>query len=120
MKTFSVAPLKSEISLADLEKIDIRVGTIIDIEDIVKSDQLVKLTVDFGDRTRTILVGMKGERENPQEVLGLQAFFVVNLPPRKMFGEESEGMVFDLGYADGILPVLAQPEKRVPNGVRAG
>jgi tRNA-binding EMAP/Myf-like protein len=45
---------------------------------------------------------------------------VVNLEPRKMMGEVSEGMLFDIGYADGITPVLAVPEKQVPDGVRAG
>jgi hypothetical protein len=51
---------------------------------------------------------------------GRQALFVVNLPPRNMAGEKSEGMLFDIGYADGLLPVLAIPEKPVPNGSRAG
>jgi len=81
----------------------------------------VRLSVDFGDHKRTVLVGVKRERENPRaELEGKQALFVVNLEPRKMAGEISEGMIFDLGYADGITPVLAQPEKPVPNGTRAG
>ena len=50
----------------------------------------------------------------------MQALFVVNLEPRKMMGEVSEGMLFDIGYADGITPVLAVPEKKVPDGSRAG
>jgi len=103
-----------------LDKIDIRVGTIISVEDIKDSNKLVKLSVDFGDFLRTILVGMKSERENPKEIEGQQALFVVNLAPKKMAGEISEGMLFDIGYADGIVPVLAQPEKAVPNGTRAG
>ena len=81
----------------------------------------MRLSVDFGDHKRTVLVGVKRERENPRaELEGKQALFVVNLEPRKMAGEISEGMIFDLGYADGITPVLAQPEKPVPNGTRAG
>lgn len=112
--------LKEEITLADLDKIDIRVGTILSVEDIKESDKIVKLVVDFGEFTRVILVGMKKERENPAEITGQQALFVVNLAPRKMFGEVSEGMLFDIGYEDGITPVLAQPEKKVPNGLRAG
>ena len=64
---------------------------------------------------------MKKERQNPKaEIEGKQALFVVNLEPRKMAGEISEGMIFDLGYADGITPVLALPEKPVPDGTRAG
>ncbi len=63
---------------------------------------------------------MRQERENPRALEGQQALFVINLEPRKMMGEVSEGMIFDLGYADGIRPALAIPERRVPNGTRAG
>jgi tRNA-binding protein len=103
-----------------LDQIDIRVGTIVRVEDMPKSDKLVKLTVDFGDHRRTILVGMKQERPDPGEIEGRQALFVVNLEPKKMAGEVSEGMLFDIGYADGLTPVLAVPEKPLPNGTRAG
>lgn len=112
--------VKAEITMKDLEKIDIRVGTIISVEDVAKSDKLVKLTVDFGSFERTILVGMKEERENPREIEGMQALFVVNMAPRTMFGELSHGMLFDIGYPDGIIPVLAVPEKPVPAGTRLG
>ena len=115
-----MAKVKENIDMDDLDKIDIRVGTILSVEDIEKSDKMIKLSVDFGEFKRTILVGMKKERENPAEIIGSQALFVVNLAPKKMFGEESEGMLFDIGYADGIIPVLAKPEKKVPNGSRAG
>jgi tRNA-binding protein len=90
------------------------------VEDVAQSQKLVKLTVDLGDHKRTILVGMKNEREDPTEVVGQQALFVVNLEPRKMAGEVSQGMLFDIGYADSITPVLAIPEQPVPNGTRAG
>ncbi|APF26186.1 putative tRNA binding domain protein [Clostridium sporogenes] len=115
-----VAPVKANINMNVLDKIDIRVGTIKLVEDVEKSDKLVKLSVDFGEFNRTILVGMKGERDNPKEIEGKQALFVVNLAPKKMAGEVSEGMLFDIGYADGIIPVLAQPEKPIPNGTRVG
>lgn len=114
------AQVKESINIDLLDKIDIRVGTIKLVEDVEKSDKLVKLSVDFGEFTRTILVGMKGERDNPKQIEGQQALFVVNLAPKKMAGEISEGMLFDIGYADGIVPVLAQPEKPVPNGSRVG
>ncbi len=120
MSTFKIASDKPMISSEILDKIDIRVGTIERVEDVKDSDKLVKLTVDFGDRKRTILVGMKQERENPKEIEGRQALFVVNLEPKKMMGQISEGMLFDIGYADGIKPVLAVPERPVPNGVRVG
>jgi tRNA-binding EMAP/Myf-like protein len=63
---------------------------------------------------------MKQERENPMVIEGLQALFVVNLTPRKMAGILSEAMLFDIGYSDNIVPVLAIPESVVPNGTRAG
>ncbi|MCS4464203.1 tRNA-binding protein [Clostridium botulinum] len=78
-----VAPVKANINMDVLDKIDIRVGTIKLVEDVEKSDKLVKLSVDFGGFTRTILVGMKGERDNPKEIEGKQALFVVNLAPKK-------------------------------------
>lgn len=112
--------IKAEIKISDLEKVDIRVGTIELVEDVPKSDKLVKLTVNFGTFKRTILVGLKKERENPGEVEGKQALFVVNLAPREMFGIESHGMLWDIGNEDGIVPVLAMPEKPVPNGTRVG
>jgi tRNA-binding protein len=114
------APIKPTITLADLEKIDVRVGTIISVEDISGSDKLVRLVVDFGDHQRNILAGIKQERENPKSLAGRQALFVVNLEPKKMRGELSEGMLFDIGYADGVQPVLSIPENPVPNGTRAG
>jgi tRNA-binding EMAP/Myf-like protein len=80
----------------------------------------VRLIVDFGDLERRILAGLKKERANPKELEGRQALFVVDLEPRTMAGEVSEGMLFDLGDADGIVPVLAVPETPVPPGTRAG
>jgi len=118
--TFTPAPIKAPIEMADLEKIDIRVGTIISVEDIANSDKLVKLTVSFGDHQRTIISGIKQERANPKEIEGKQALFVVNLPSRKMRGEISEGMLFDIGYADGLIPVLAISENKIADGARAG
>jgi tRNA-binding protein len=120
MKTIPVAPIKPSIPFSALDKIDIRVGTIELVEDVPGSDKLVRLIVDFGDHKRRILAGMKQERQNPKEVEGKQALFVVNLEPKKMMGEVSEGMLFDIGYADGITPALAVPERPVPNGSRAG
>lgn len=114
------APVKENINFEDLGKLDIRVGTIEALENVEGSKKLVKLQVSFGDFNRQILVGMQGERENPTEIVGQQALFVVNLAPKKMAGEISEGMLFDIGYEDGITPVLAQPEKPVAAGTRAG
>lgn len=115
-----LAPIKETISFDLLDRIDVRVGTIERVDDVPGSKKLVRLTVHFGDHHRTILAGLKQERDDPQEIQGKQALFVVNLEPKKMMGEVSEGMVFDIGYADGLVPVLAVPEASVPNGTRAG
>ncbi|MGF1716487.1 tRNA-binding protein [Photobacterium chitinilyticum] len=114
------APIKDLITFDDFEKLDIRVGTITAVSEVKKSDKLMKLTVDFGDHVRSILAGIKQERENPYEIEGKQALFVVNLPERKMAGEVSQGMLFDIGYEDKITPCLAMPETTIPNGCRAG
>lgn len=114
------APVKPLVTIDDLDKLDIRVGTITAVDDVAKSDKLMKLTVDFGDHTRSILAGIKQERANPTEITGKQALFVINLPERKMAGELSQGMLFDIGYADGVIPCLAMPESSLPNGTRAG
>jgi tRNA-binding protein len=114
------APVKPPIAPADLEKLDVRVGTILEVAEVPGSEKLMRLLVDFGDHRRTILAGIKKERSDPREIEGRQALFVVNLPPRKMAGLVSEGMLFDLGYADGVTPCLAVPERLVPNGTRAG
>jgi len=114
------AAVKPIVSLELLNQIDIRVGTILSVTDVAGSEKLAALRVNFGDHERTVLAGMKRERANPREIEGRQALFVVNLPPRKMAGIVSEGMLFDIGYADGIVPVLAVPEATVPDGARAG
>lgn len=116
----NVAPVKPTIAPDVLERIDIRVGTITAVTDMPKSDRLVRLEVDFGGFTRTVLVGMKQERADPAAIVGSQALFVVNLAPRRLMGVLSEAMLFDIGHADGLTPVLAVPERSVPNGARAG
>jgi tRNA-binding protein len=117
---FTPAPIKPAVDIAILESLDVRVGTIQAMDEIAESKKLVRLTVSFGDHTRQILAGMKQERANLSELVGRQALFVVNLPPRRMAGHLSEGMLFDIGYADGLLPALAVPERSLPDGARAG
>ena len=114
------APVKPTVPFSALEALDVRLGTITRVEDVASSSKLARLVVSFGDHTRTILAGIRKERQNPKELEGQQALFVVNLEPRKMAGETSEGMLFDLGYADGLAPALAVPERAMPDGTRAG
>src|SRR6266478_2862029 len=120
MDKLTPALVKPVVGIEVLEALDIRVGAIERVEEIPGSEKLMKLTVNFGDHSRTILAGIKKERKNPREIEARQALFVLNLKPRKMAGEISEGMLLDIGYADGITPVLSVPECPVPNGTRAG
>jgi len=114
------APIKPLVELGLLDQLDVRVGTILTVQDVPGSDKLVQLRVAFGDHQRTIVSGLKSERTDPREIEGRQALFVVNLAPRKLRGVLSEGMLFDIGHADGVRPVLAVPEAPVPDGARAG
>lgn len=115
------APVKPLITIDDLNKIDVRVGTILEANPVARSNTLVQLIADFGDFQRSILCGIKQERPELESIIGKQALFVVNLAPKKISGVISEGSLYDLGYPDGIVPsALAQPERPVPNGTRAG
>ena len=114
------AQVKPTIDINVVNQVDARIGTIESVSDVEGSNKLVRLKVDFGDHKRTIFVGMKQEREDPTEIEGRQALFIVNLEPRKMMGEISEGMLFDVGYEDGLQPAFLTPERPVPNGARAG
>jgi methionine--tRNA ligase beta chain len=115
-----MAPVKPVVTKDVLDQLDVRVGTIRAAEEVPASQKLVRLRVTFGDHERQILAGLKTERPDLQALVGRQALFVVNLQPRRMAGEMSEGMLFDIGYADGIVPVLAVPEQPVPDGTRVG
>ena len=119
LAAFTPVPIKPTVSLNVLASLDIRVGQIEGVEDVPGSSKLVALLVSFGDHRRRIVAGLKKERADPRELIGRQALFVVNLEPKRMAGILSEGMLFDIGYADGLVPVLACPEAPVPNGARA-
>ena len=120
MSVFRPAPLKPLVTSSALEALDIRVGEILAAEKVPASSKLVRLTVSFGDHTRTILAGLQKERENLQALVGWQTLFVINLEPKRLAGEVSEGMLLDLGFADGLEPAFLLPETPVPNGTRAG
>ena len=118
--SFVPAHVKPAVGIAAIEALNIRVGTIQAVGEVAGSRKLVKLTVSFGDHERSILAGLRMERPDLAVLVGRQALFVVNLEPRTMAGQVSEGMLFDIGYADGLPPALAVPERPVPDGTRAG
>jgi tRNA-binding EMAP/Myf-like protein len=118
--SFTPAPQKPVIPLDVLDRVDLRVGTITAVESIPRAKHVVRLTVNFGAESRTVVAGLKDERADPAGVVGRQALFFYNLAPRRIHGEESKAMLCDLGYADGLIPALAVPEFPVPDGTRAG
>lgn len=106
------------ISIDDVSKVDMRVGTIISCEPIVKSDKLLRLEVDFGPLgRRQILAGVR-KLFSVDQLLNKQALFVVNLKPRKMMGMESQGMLLVLKQDDKAAAFLA-PSYHTSNGLRA-
>ena len=110
--------LDEKISFDDFLKVEVRVGEILEAEEVLKSDKLLKLKVDLGEKeTRQIVSGIKKYFKNPSELVGKQAMFVTNLAPRKIFGIESDGMIFALSD-DKNFSVLS-PNKKIKNGTRA-
>lgn len=109
--------IRDTISYEDFSKIDIRVGTIVSAEKVEKSNKLIKLQVDFGDEIgqRQILTGM-AEWYDASDFEGMQTTFVVNLEPRKIMGEQSQGMIFALGLSDDTKPIFLKPSEVVDNG----
>ncbi len=119
--SYSPVPQKPDIPLDLVDKIDLRVGTIVDVAEVANAERLMRLTVDFGETApRSVIAGIRQERANPQALIGRQALFYCNVPRRTIRGHESQAMLCDVGYADGVIPALLEPEWPVPNGVRAG
>lgn len=110
----SVPALKETIAFDDFAKMDIRIGEIISAEKMEKSKKLLKLQVNDGFVTRTILSGI-AEHFAPEDLVGKQVTFLANLAPRKMMGIDSEGMILLAEDADGSL-ALVQPNKKIWNG----
>ena len=107
---------KPEIQYDDFAKLDIRVGTVVAAEAIPDADKLIKCTIDFGEfGTRIIVSGIK-EWKTPEELVGKQLPYIVNLAPRMLRGVESQGMLLAASDEEGV--VLLQPERKVPSGTK--
>jgi methionine--tRNA ligase beta chain len=105
--------MKPIITYDDFDKLDLRVGTIVECVEKEGSEKLLRLTVDFGEEgTRNILSGIK-QWYQPEDLKGKQFVFVINLAPRRMMGEESEGMLL---AAEGEKPEPLQATSEVPAG----
>lgn len=105
----AAAPQKANVSFDDFTKLDIRLGTIIEAEKVPKADKLLKLTVDTGIDTRTIVSGI-AEHYAPEEIIGKTVSVLLNLEPRKIRGVESQGMILMAEDAEGKLSFMT-PEK---------
>jgi methionyl-tRNA synthetase len=109
-----VTPAKAEISFDDFSKMDIRIGKVLTAERVEKSKKLLKLQVDTGIDTRTVMSGI-AEHFSPEEMVGKQVTILVNLAPRKIMGVESQGMILMAEDKNGDLKLLA-PDKEVSPG----
>ena len=109
-----VTPVKENINFDDFMKMDIRIGTITEAEKVAKTKKLLKITVDTGVDTRTVVSGI-AEHYKPEEIIGKQVSVLMNLEPRKLKGIESEGMILMAEDADGKLAFVS-PEQAVVAG----
>jgi methionine--tRNA ligase beta chain len=100
------------ITFEDFKKLDIRIGTVISAEKIPETDKLLKLEVDFDTEHRQIVSGI-AEKYMPEDIIGKQFPFILNLEPRVIRGVESNGMIM---AADDEKPVLLSPIEKVNNG----
>lgn len=105
---------KAEIVYEDFAKLDLRIGTITAAEKVEKADKLLKLQVDLGFETRTIVSGI-AQHFTPGSLVNKQVIVVANLAPRKMRGIESEGMILTAEQPDGKL-ILVNPDDVTING----
>ena len=105
--SYKAEPIKPEVSLEDFEKLDIRVGHILNCEKVKKSKKLLKFTIDDGSGVeRTICSGIAAYYE-PEQLIGKDVLFVANFAPRKMMGIESQGMILSAVNFDGSLNVTS-------------
>ncbi|WP_149240246.1 methionine--tRNA ligase [Dyadobacter sp. 32] len=110
----TVAEIKPEIQYEDFAKMDIRIATITEAENVPKSKKLLKLSVNIGSEQRTVLSGIS-EHFKPEEVIGRKVLYLANLAPRKMMGMESHGMILMAEDKDGSL-AFVQPGKEIWDG----
>ncbi len=113
---YKANPVKENVSFEDFQRMDIRVGTVLDCQKVPKADKLLQFRIADGMEERTILSGIAAYYPNPEALIGTQVCFIANFEPRKLRGIMSEGMILSAEDADGRL-VLIQPSATVTNGV---
>jgi len=110
----SVKPFREDISYDDFTRLDIRTATITAAEKVAKTKKLLKLTLDTGAGLRTVVSGI-AEHYDPEQIIGKQVTYLVNLQPRNIKGIDSQGMILMAESADGTLAFI-QPDKQINNG----
>ncbi len=112
-------PIRPNVEFSDFEKLDIRVGSVLECVKVPKADKLLQFTIADGMEKRTIVSGIAAYYPNPEELVGKQVCFVANFAPRKLRGIESQGMILSAQDADGSLSVITTG-KTVKEGSRVG
>lgn len=107
--------MKDIISYEDFEKLDLKVGEIIKVEEIPKADKLYKLTINIGEETRTVCAGIK-EYYSKDELKGKKIILLANLAPRKLKGIESQGMILAASTENHEEVILISPEADIDVG----
>ena len=117
-EAYTPEPVKENVAFDDFEKLDIRVGLVTSCEKVKKSKKLLKFHIDDGTpEGRTILSGIAQYYPDPQQLVGKQVLFVANFAPRKMMGEESQGMILSAVNYDGTLSVTTTSTDVKPGSV---
>lgn len=111
--------VKKECGYEDFEKVDIRVGKVLECEKVKKSKKLLKFRIDDGMGGRTILSGIAGSYPEPEKLVGMEVLFIANFAPRNMMGHESQGMILSAVNPDGSL-TLCSPSADVTPGSQVG
>jgi methionyl-tRNA synthetase len=107
-----------EVSFAEFQKLDLRIGKIVEAAQVVGSKKLIKLTVDFGTEQRQAVAGLL-QWYQPEDLVGKKCVFLLNLQRRVMMGVESQCMVLAAEDAEGNVAVL-QPDRDLAEGSRIG
>lgn len=119
LKEWTPEPVKETCEFEDFEKVDIRVGKVLECSKVKKSKKLLQFLIDDGMEKRTILSGIAQSYEDPSVLVGKEVCFVANFAPRKMMGIESQGMIMSAVNPDGTLTVIS-PSKEVKPGCQVG
>lgn len=119
LNAWQPAAVKTDTTIDEFDKTDIRVGTVLECARVPKADKLLQFKIDDGMGGRTIVSGIAQSYPEPEKLVGMQVCFIANFPPRKLKGVESQGMILSAVDADGKL-VLVTPSRTVKNGANVG